>query len=297
MKRLTPIMLACALLLTGRAAAQERIQIAEKDAIVLGQKIHYLEAGRGAPVILLHGTGGEGARWMPTIQGLAGSHRIIAIDHIGFGQSDKPLTNYHTGVYAGFLKGLMKTIGVSKASLIGQSMGAGVALYFTIHNPEMVDRLVLVNGAGFRAAGAAPVAPRVMTPEDWHARQIANAGTLEESREYLEKLFYNDSLVTDKLVESNLVLRLKSAYAVEHSVGAERGLGVTTEEQVRALKTPTLLAWGKDDVQATVAGAERLRAAIPGARLVLIDKAGHYPFLEHPEEFNRVVLEFLKAST
>jgi pimeloyl-ACP methyl ester carboxylesterase len=297
MKTTTVLMTAFVLLLGSRAAAQERpVAIQEKDVTVFGQKMHYLEAGRGAPVIFLHGTGGEGARWMPQIKELAADFRVIAIDHLGFGQSDKPLTQYHSGVFAEFVSGVMKAIGVPKASFVGQSMGANVVLYMAVNYPAMVDRVVLVNGGGFRAVSAppreAPAAP------NWHARQIANSATLAESREYLEQLYYNDAFVTDAAVEANLALRLKSAYTISSSqVAGEKGLGVITEAQVRAIKAPTLLLWGANDTMATVASADRLNAAIPGSRKVLIDKAGHYPFLEHPEEFNRHVREFLKSTT
>ena len=270
---------------------QERLQPAGKDAIVLGHRIFYVEAGRGDPVVLLHGMGGEGARWMPTIEGLAPHFRIIAPDQIGFGQSDKPLTSYHSGVFAGFLAGFMKAIAVPKATLIGQSMGAGVALYLAVHHQEMVERLVLVNGVGFRMASDPP-AP----PPNWHARQIANAGTLEESREYLEKLYYKHGLVTDALVEQNLILRLRSAYTIESMQTANaRGLGGVNEEELRSIKAPTLLVWGMNDPLSPVAKADQLNAAIKRSRKVLIDKAGHFPFLEHPDKFNQIVLEFLKS--
>ncbi len=276
-----------------RTSAEARLEPIAKDVTVFGCRIHYLEAGHGDPVILLHGTGGEGARWMPNIKGLAPNYRIISLDQIGFGQSDKPLTTYHSGVFAGFLAGFMKAIGVPKATIIGQSMGAGVALYLAVHHPEMVERLVLVDGGGFRSASDPP-AP----PPNWHDRQIANAGTLEESREYLKKLYYDHSFVTDKLVEENLILRLQSAYTIESMQTANtRGLGGVTEEEVRAIKAPTLLVWGINDPLAPVANADRLNAAIKNSRKVLIDKAGHYPFLEHADRFNQIVLEFLKSQS
>src|SRR4051812_28865710 len=111
MVRLPGLILGSLLMVTATVDAQER-QPAAKDATVFGYKLHYLEAGRGTPVILLHGTGGEGARWMPQIRGLSADFRVIALDQIGFGASDKPLTNYHSGVFAGFLAGFMKSIGV-----------------------------------------------------------------------------------------------------------------------------------------------------------------------------------------
>jgi pimeloyl-ACP methyl ester carboxylesterase len=292
MKPISALLMASMLLFATSAVAQEP-QPAAKDAAVFGYKLHYLEAGRGDPVILLHGSGGEGARWMPTIQGLSGSFRVIALDQVGFGQSDKPLTIYHTGVFAGFLSQFMKTIGVPKATVMGQSMGAGVALYLTVHHPEMVERLIMVDGGGFRG----PSDPPPPAP-NWHDRQIANAGTLEESREYMEKLFYDHSFVTDALVEHNLMLRLTSAFTAESmQTASARGLGGVTEAEVRAVQTPTLLIWGMNDPLSSVANAEKLNNAIKNSRKVLFDKAGHYPFIEHADRFNQVVLEFLKTQS
>jgi 2-hydroxy-6-oxonona-2,4-dienedioate hydrolase len=288
MTRASILVIGTLLLSSTTAIAQEPTK---KEATVFSYKIHYLEAGGGAPVILLHGSGGEGARWMPTIKGLAGDFRVIAPDQIGWGASDKPMTIYHGGVFAQFLARFMKEIGVPKAALIGQSMGAGVALQMAVHYPQLVERMVLVNGGGFRPAAGAPPAG----PPDWHARQIANAGTLAESREYLEKMYFNHSLITDALVEHNLILRLRSAYTAESTQTATaRGLGGLTEDQVRGIKTPTLLVWGANDKLSPPANADRLNAAIGGSRKVFIDRAGHYPFIEHPDKFNQLVREFLK---
>jgi pimeloyl-ACP methyl ester carboxylesterase len=293
MARIAVVVIVALLLLGTGAGAQDRPEPAAKDATVFSFKLHYLEAGRGQPIILLHGTGGEGARWMPTIRALAPGFRVIAPDQIGFGQSDKPLMTYHSGVFAGFLAGFMQAIGVPKAALVGQSMGAQVALS-AVKNPQLVDRLVVVNGGGFRSGPAASNT----APPDWHARQIANAGTLSESREYLEKLYYDHSLITDEMVERNLIQRLRSAHTIESmQVAGDRGLGGLTEEEVRGIKAPTLLVWGADDKLSPPANADKLNAAIKGSRKVLIDKAGHYPFLEHPDKFNQVVMEFLKSQS
>jgi pimeloyl-ACP methyl ester carboxylesterase len=286
-------LIASMLMLGASAGAQERIQPVAKDATVLSYRMHYLEAGRGEPVILLHGSGGEGARWMPQIQALSKDFRVIAPDHIGFGQSDKPLTTYHSGVFAGFVVGLMKEIGVPRGTFIGQSLGAAVALDLAVHHPGLVHRLILVDGGGFRS----PSDPPRGAP-DWHARQIANAGTLEESREYLEKLYYDHKFVTDQLVEHNLILRLRSGYTAESAQwAAERGLGGVTEAEVRGIEAPTLLVWGANDPLSSMATADKLNAAIKGSRKVVFDKAGHYPFLEHADKFNSVVLEFLKTTS
>src|SRR3954469_19568171 len=160
------------------ATAQPRAAAAGKDVTVLGFKLHYLEAGHGAPVVLLHGLGGDGSRWGANIEPLARDFHVFALDQIGFGESDKPLANYHTGMLAEFLVGFMKAAGIPKASLVGNSMGAGVALYTAAKFPQAVDRIVLADGGGYRS-GTPPAPP---TPEALHRRQIQNSVTREETR-------------------------------------------------------------------------------------------------------------------
>jgi pimeloyl-ACP methyl ester carboxylesterase len=267
--------------------------IVEKSATVLSFKIHYLEAGAGAPVVLLHGLGYDGSRWAPNIAPLAADFRIIALDQIGFGQSDKPLANYHTGMLSEFLVGFLKAIGVQKASLVGSSMGGNVAAYTAIHYPQMVERLVLSDAPGYRRPVNAP-------PPDPRLRQIQNGVTREETREYTRILYHNKSLVTDALVDDNLVLRLRSAFAISKIVEAGySGLGGISDEEMRSIKAPTLIIWGKYD---ELFGpperlGERLHRDISGSQLVVIDNAGHLPQLEQANEFNRVVRDFLKAKT
>jgi pimeloyl-ACP methyl ester carboxylesterase len=265
----------------------------EHDVKVLTYNIHYWEAGSGAPLLLLHGTGGEGARWMPNIKGLANDFHVFAIDQIGFGASDKPLTNYHSGVMAEFAAGFLKAVGVERATIVGQSMGAGVALYMAVHYPEMVDHLVMVGGGGVRAAGA----PAPQGPPNWHARQIANAATRAESLEYLKLLYYDHSRITERLIDDNLVLRLKAAFTIDKlSEAGGKGLGLVSEEEAREIKMPTLIVWGNQDKVANPAGADRLAAAIPGSRKVMIDKASHFPFIEQADEFNQLVRDFVKPA-
>src|SRR5579864_566411 len=208
------------------AAAQPRITAVGKDITVLGFKLHYLEAGRGAPVVLLHGLGGDGSRWGPNIEPLAKDFHVFALDQIGFGESDKPLANYHTGMLAEFLVDFLRAVNVPKASLVGNSMGAGVALYTAAKFPASVDRIVLADGGGYRAAdgsraGQPPAPP---SPEAQHRREIQNSVTREETREFFRILFHDKSLVTDKMVDEQYAMRLRSAFAISKmQEGGEKG--------------------------------------------------------------------------
>jgi 2-hydroxy-6-oxonona-2,4-dienedioate hydrolase len=276
----------------GRPGAAQSPVATAKDVTVLGFKLHYLEAGKGAPVVLLHGLGGDGSRWTPNIAPLARDFHVFALDQIGFGQSDKPLANYHTGMLAEFLVDFLKAVNIPKASLVGNSMGAGVALYTAVHFPQVVDRIVLADGGGFRAAaGAAPAAP---TADALRRRQLQNSVTREETREFFKILFHDKTLVTDRMVDDQLAMRLRSAFTITKMQEAG-DRGALTEQDVRSVKAPTLILWGKYDELANPAGADRLERTIPGARKIIIDDCGHMPQLEKAEEFNRLVRDFLAA--
>jgi 2-hydroxy-6-oxonona-2,4-dienedioate hydrolase len=277
--------------IAGRPGAAQSPAAVSKDVTVLGFKLHYLEAGKGAPVVLLHGLGGDGSRWTPNIAPLARDFHVFALDQIGFGQSDKPLANYHTGMLAEFLVDFLKAVNVPKASLVGNSMGAGVALYTAVHFPKVVDRIVLADGGGFRAAAGAATAS---SADALRRRQLQNSVTREETREFFKILFHDKSLVTDRMVDDQLAMRLRSAFTITKMQEAG-DRGALTEQDVRSVKAPTLVLWGKYDELANPAGADRLERTIPGARKIIIDDCGHMPQLEKAEEFNRLVRDFLAA--
>jgi len=278
------------------SGAQPRPAVVGKDVTVLGFRLHYLEAGRGAPVVLLHGLGGDGSRWGPNLEPLARDFHVFALDQIGFGQSDKPLANYHTGMLAEFLVDFLKAANVGRASLVGNSMGASVALYAAVGYPDMVDRIVLADGGGYRTGGAGRTGGAAPDADAARRRQLQNGVTRDETREFFKILFHDKSLVTDKMVDEQLAMRLRSAFAISKMQEAgEKGLGALTEEQVRGVKAPTLVVWGKYDELANPAGADRLERAIAGSKKVIVDDCGHMPQLEKSAEFNRLVREFLLA--
>jgi pimeloyl-ACP methyl ester carboxylesterase len=118
--------------------------------------------------------------------------------------------------------------------------------------------------------------------------------TREETREFFKILFHDKSLVTDRMVDEQLAMRLRSAFTITKMQEAgERGLGSLSEDEVRAVKAPTLILWGRYDELANPAGADRLERAIPGSKKVIVDDCGHMPQLEKAGEFNRLVRDFL----
>jgi pimeloyl-ACP methyl ester carboxylesterase len=142
MKKLVALSFAIASLIWAQAPASKQVE-------VFGQKIHYLEAGSGPNVILLHGLGADSTNWAMNTAVLAKSFHVFVPDQIGFGESDKPLINYRVGTLVDFLDGFYKNVGITKATVVGNSLGGWTAMAFTLAHPDKVERLVLVDSAGY----------------------------------------------------------------------------------------------------------------------------------------------------
>ena len=149
----------------------------EKVAVVFGQNIRYYEFGQGPVVILLHGLGSVKEIWLANVGALASKYHVYAIDQIGFGHSDKPLLEYKIATFVDFLQGFMQAQNISKATLVGNSLGGWIALDFTAQHPEMVEKLVLVDSAGLSSMHEPAV--------DLNASSVAGMRTV------LESVFYN----------------------------------------------------------------------------------------------------------
>src|SRR5438309_1680977 len=131
--------------------AKEAPPKTDKFVTVYGAKIHYVEAGSGAPVILIHGLADTVTIWDPVIPALAARFRVIALDQIGFGRSDKPLLNYRVSTLVDFLNGFLTELKIERASPVGNSLGGWVAAAYALAHPERVERLVLSDAAGYAA--------------------------------------------------------------------------------------------------------------------------------------------------
>jgi 2-hydroxy-6-oxonona-2,4-dienedioate hydrolase len=277
------LLIAWLLALTLVAFPQNKATPAEKIASVFGENIHYFEVGQGPVVILLHGLGGVKEMWLPNIGALAAAHHVYAIDQIGFGQSDKPLLDYRIATFSDFLYGFMQSQHVSKATLVGNSLGGWIALEFTAAHPDMVDKLVLVDSAGMPwKPGAAPTVN-------------LNPASLAATRTMLESLFYNRNLVTDAFVEQVFLNRIHNndGYTIQRTMAGFAAENQLEDKKLASIHAPTLVLWGRNDELLGMDMAEKLRDGISGAKMVVIEQCGHIPQIEKPAEFNRALLEFL----
>jgi pimeloyl-ACP methyl ester carboxylesterase len=278
--------IALLLTITFCVAAQINAQT-PKEVTIFGQKIHYVEAGSGPNVILLHGLGGSSQVWQFNIGPLAEKFHVFVPDQIGFGKSDKPLVNYRIRTYVDFLDEFCKQLKIERATLVGNSMGGWIAAIFAATFPDRVDKLVLADAAGY--------AP----PKDFDTRTFfsLNPTTREGMKVLAAKVFYNKAFLTDAAIDQAIAARLAAGdgYTIksitESIIRGEDFL----DDLVKTIKRPTLIVWGREDGLVALSEGERFHKDIAGSTLVVFDRCGHVPNIEKAGEFNAAVIKFLSA--
>lgn len=264
---------------------------AEKEVRIYGQKIRYVEAGSGPAVILLHGLGGNSANWTLNINPLAAQYRVIVPDQVGFGQSDKPLINYRVGTYVDFLDRLYSELKIERATLVGNSMGGWIAALYTIAHPGRVERLVLVDAAGF--------AP----PKGFDVKELAglNPSTREGMRALASRVIYNKQLYSsDDAIDLMLAQRMAAGdgYTIQSLIESIARREDMLDGRLSVIRKPTLLIWGRQDGLTPLAQfGQRFKREIAGAKLIIFDQCGHVPMVEKAAEFNAALLKFLASTT
>jgi pimeloyl-ACP methyl ester carboxylesterase len=253
---------------------------------------------QGPPVILVHGLGGFIENWVYNIGPQAQRHRVYALDLKGFGRTDKTPLLREMEELMQFVIDFMAVMNIPQASLVGNSLGGGIVLALAIRFPERVDKLVLVDNAGM---GRDVIL-------DFKLVSIPVIGELlsRVSRKSIaslwRKIVYDPALVTDELVELTYELATLPGAHKALLTTLRAGIGIRGQRDhltrqvldgLAGIKVPTLIIWGQQDRIIPVAHAQIVAAGIPGARLQIYDHCGHMPQLECPDEFNKLVLEFL----
>ena len=167
-----------------------------RSATVFGQKICYYDIGSGPPLVLVHGLGGDADQWAFCFEALSASHRVIALELLGFGRSDKPPITYRIAGFVEVLERFLAALGIARASLVGHSLGGWIVAAFALQFPRQVDRLVLNDSIGIDTGW-------VHSPVDLRISTRANM------RKALEAMFYNKSMVSDDLVDMAYSLHLE----------------------------------------------------------------------------------------
>ena len=285
----------------------------EKVVKILGQRIHYYEAGKGGNIILLHGLGAAADIWAANIPALSPHYHVVVPDQLGFGNSDKPPREYKVQTWVEFLNLFMQSLHIPKATIVGNSLGGWIAVDFARQHPEKVDRLVLADAAGWRPfAMPPPLAESLNDASIAGIRQVLeimlferraipvnlNPGSIQETRKMLEYIVFDKHLITDEMVETEFQrhLRIGDGYTIDRFLAGSLAEDQFENEHLGNLNLPTLIVWGRNDRLFSLDEARSYGKAINGSKLVTIDQCGHVPQLEKSADFNKALLEYLSGS-
>jgi 2-hydroxy-6-oxonona-2,4-dienedioate hydrolase len=252
-----------------------------------------LEAGEGEPLILVHGAGGHIEAYARNIAALSKTFRVIALDMLGHGYTDKPDYPYGIDRFSDHLVGTMDALGLERAHVSGESLGGWVSAWTAAHHPERVERLIL------NTPGNIANKPQVMKLVKESSLKAVREASPETVRARLAWLFHDQSHVTDELVAIRYAIYTQPGFerAMENILAVQewefREPYCWREEWCSQITAQTLLLWTDHDPTGGLDEAEMLRGWIPGSRLHVIADAGHWPQWEQPEAFHRVHLDFL----
>jgi pimeloyl-ACP methyl ester carboxylesterase len=269
--------------------------------MVHGYRRAFRVAGSGPPLVLIHGIGDNSETWEHVIPTLAKRHLVIAPDLLGHGKSDKPRADYSVAAYANGVRDLLGVLGVQRATLVGHSLGGGVAMQFAYQFPERTERLVLVGSGGsgpevssvlrmLTLPGAQAVLLLLRLP--WARLQVSAAVSVLRM---LNTALGADAPDLLRVVDALPDATSRAAFIrTLRAVADWRGQVITMLDRCYLTQgMPTLLIWGTRDAVIPVAHAYRAHAAMPGSRLELFEGAGHFPFHTDPIRFVNMVEQFL----
>ncbi len=257
---------------------------------------HYVVAGEGPPLLLLHGLGASVVTWRDNIGPLSRAFRVYALDLPGHGDSDKPDIDYSADTVVQFLLGFIESLGIERPRMIGNSIGGALALITALRYPDLVDGLVLVDSGGL--GREVPLYVRLVSVPG--LGELLESSKIGGTRFMLYNVFHDRSFVTQDLLNELYRCRQMPG-AKEAVVRAVRNtvnlVGVRTQyvlvDALKSLDVPLMLVWGADDRILPVSHAYRAAEAAPQAQLEVYDGCGHWPHMERAADFNRAVVEFL----
>ncbi|HEX3690794.1 MAG TPA: alpha/beta fold hydrolase [Solirubrobacteraceae bacterium] len=265
-----------------------------------GRRLSYIQAGSGPVLLLIHGVAGTLENWRAVIGPLSLHYTVVASDLPGHGRSEPGAGDYSLGAMASGLRDLLLALGHERATLVGHSLGGGIAMQFSYQFPERIERLVLVSsgglgtevsailraatlpGAGLFIAGTAAVGRTVGRP----VGRVLSAVGRRPSADVAEVARGYGSLV-DRNRRAAFLSTLRGV------VGSEGQRVHAGDRLYLAEGLPVLIVWGARDPIIPVAHAESAHEAMPGSRLEIFEGAGHLPQVEAPERFVTVLKRFM----
>jgi pimeloyl-ACP methyl ester carboxylesterase len=272
-----------------------------RTAVLNGHEFSYLDSGHGPAVLFIHGLTGSSRNWAHLVDTLNTDHRVLAPDLHGHGASAKPMGDYSLSAHAATLRDLLDRLGIDRATLVGHSLGGGIAMQFCYLFPERVERLVLVASGGFGRSVSPLLRSATLPGAEWVLPVIASSwvrGRAEAVGGFLAKMGWHPSRDVTEAWRGFTSLAdadsRRAFLATTRSVIDPGGQTVTVHAHLpMVVEIPTLVVWGTRDRMIPTWHATAAHQAIPGSRVELFEGAGHYPQLEQPERFAKLLGDFM----
>jgi pimeloyl-ACP methyl ester carboxylesterase len=282
--------------------AASTAQFEEWQIALHGRRAVYRIAGSGPAVVLIHGMLNASSHWQSVALNLARDHTVLAPDLIGHGDSAAPRGDYSLGAHAASIRDLMAAIGIDRATIVGHSLGGGVAMQFFYQFPQRVERLALVSSGGlghevspmlrtaalpgFSTLLSATIRPRLL-------RAMAGAGVSLRERKigagvYLQAIARALRPLENAEARQAFLQTLRSVIDV-------RGQRVSATDRLYLLETmPTMIVWGERDNTIPLEHGRLAHGAIPHSVFETIPNAAHFPHLEDPERLSELLRGFVR---
>jgi pimeloyl-ACP methyl ester carboxylesterase len=275
-----------------------------EEVLLHGHRVSFRRAGEGPAIVLIHGITGSSQTWQEVIPPLAEHYTVIAPDLLGHGESAKPRGDYSLGAYASGVRDLLIALDIERATVVGHSLGGGVAMQFSYQFPERIERLGLVSSGGLgqevsmllRSAtlpGAEYVLPLLC------AEPLRNAGA--SAARVLGRVGLRPGPDLEEMARGFASLGdLETRQAFIHTVRSIMDIGgqrVSARDRLYlAAEVPTLLIWGKRDRMIPSDHGRAAHESMPGSRFLLYERAGHFPHLHEPLRFADDLLDFVRTT-
>lgn len=268
-----------------------------------GERVAYQDAGDGETLLLIHGMAGSSATWRDVIPALAKNYRVIAPDLLGHGESDKPRGDYSLGAFAASLRDLLDALDIPRATIIGQSLGGGIAMQFAYQHRDRCERVVLIGSGGLgpdlswtlrllSAPGAELILPVIAPPQVLSAgnkiKSLLSSAGVQSPRG--AELWSAYSSLSDRDTRNAFLRTLRSV--VDH-----RGQAVSALSKLHlTAQMPVMFVWGDKDKIIPVAHGYAAHEALPGSRLEIMPGLGHFPHVEAPAAVVELLEDFITTS-
>lgn len=276
---------------------------AEHTVTLHGHEFSYTDSGKGPVLLFIHGILGSQRQWAHLVDRLDDNHRLVVPDLFGHGSSAKPIGDYSLGAHAATLRDLLDRLGIEQVTLVGHSLGGGIAMVFSYLFPERVERLVLVASGGL-GREVSPLLRSATLPGAEYVLPVIASGWMRDRISSVAGLLGSVGLrpgrdlteVWDGFTSLGDADTRRAFLATTRAVIDPGGQSVSAHDYLPdAAPIPTLVVWGTKDRMIPAWHAASATSSIERCRVELFQGAGHFPHLDDPDRFAALVREFVRA--